>query len=206
MKLTGENRSTRRKTCPSATLSTTNPTCTDPGANLGIRRGMLATNLLSHGTALHLFNIRRDAKLHIWIWRHFARCIVTYVCTLPTVPQLVSPPSFAGHPEVRIVHLTTVSCCSVSPGNSAKRSSTRRDRVLLNAMTLEDRRFAGSRVTTATQTTLVSCRLSPCVTCRVRLVIALVTEVTDVTVNRGQLDECWVCGHVLSSKSWPFKA
>jgi hypothetical protein len=31
MKLTGKNRSTRRKTCPSATLSTTNPTWTDPG-------------------------------------------------------------------------------------------------------------------------------------------------------------------------------
>jgi hypothetical protein len=27
MKLRGENRSTRGKTCPSATLSTTNPTC-----------------------------------------------------------------------------------------------------------------------------------------------------------------------------------
>jgi hypothetical protein len=37
MKLTGENRSTRRKTCPSATLSTTNPTWTDPGSNLGLR-------------------------------------------------------------------------------------------------------------------------------------------------------------------------
>jgi hypothetical protein len=34
MKLTGENRSTRGKTCPSATLSTTNPTWTDPGSNL----------------------------------------------------------------------------------------------------------------------------------------------------------------------------
>ena len=30
MKLTGENRSTRGKTFPSATLSTTNPTWTDP--------------------------------------------------------------------------------------------------------------------------------------------------------------------------------
>jgi hypothetical protein len=31
MKLTRENRSTRRNTCPSATLSTTNPTWTGPG-------------------------------------------------------------------------------------------------------------------------------------------------------------------------------
>jgi hypothetical protein len=33
MKLTGEKWSTRRETCPSATLSTTNPTWTDPRSN-----------------------------------------------------------------------------------------------------------------------------------------------------------------------------
>jgi hypothetical protein len=37
MKLTGENRSTRGKTCPSVNFSTTNPTWTDPGSNLGLR-------------------------------------------------------------------------------------------------------------------------------------------------------------------------
>jgi hypothetical protein len=36
--LTGENRRTRRKSCPSATLSTTNPTWIDPGANPCLRR------------------------------------------------------------------------------------------------------------------------------------------------------------------------
>jgi hypothetical protein len=36
MKLTWENRSTRGKTCLSATLSTTNPTLT-PGSNPGLR-------------------------------------------------------------------------------------------------------------------------------------------------------------------------
>jgi hypothetical protein len=51
MKLTGENRSTRRKTCPSATLSTTNLTWTDPGSNPGLRGERPATNRLSHGTA-----------------------------------------------------------------------------------------------------------------------------------------------------------
>jgi hypothetical protein len=51
MKLTGENRRTRGKTCPSATLSTTNPTLTDPGSNPGLRGGRPATNRLSHGTA-----------------------------------------------------------------------------------------------------------------------------------------------------------
>jgi hypothetical protein len=35
MKLTGENRRTRGETCPSATLSTTNPIWTDPGIEPG---------------------------------------------------------------------------------------------------------------------------------------------------------------------------
>jgi hypothetical protein len=42
---------TRRKTCPSATLSITNPTWTDPGSNSGLRGERPATNRLSHGTA-----------------------------------------------------------------------------------------------------------------------------------------------------------
>jgi hypothetical protein len=50
MKLTGENRSTRGKTCPSDTSSTTNPTWTDPGSNMGLRGGRPAANRLSHGT------------------------------------------------------------------------------------------------------------------------------------------------------------
>jgi hypothetical protein len=54
MKLTGENRSTRGKSYPSATLSTTNPTWTDPGSNPGLRGGRPQTNHLSHGTALLL--------------------------------------------------------------------------------------------------------------------------------------------------------
>jgi hypothetical protein len=51
MILAGENRITRRKICPSATLSTTNPTWIDPGANPVLRGGTPATNHLSHGTA-----------------------------------------------------------------------------------------------------------------------------------------------------------
>jgi hypothetical protein len=51
MKLTRENRKTRGKTFPSSTLSTTNPTLTDPGSNPGLRGGRLAANRLSHGTA-----------------------------------------------------------------------------------------------------------------------------------------------------------
>jgi hypothetical protein len=52
MKLTGENVRTREKTYPSATLSTTNPTWTDPGSNPGLRSKRSATNRLSHGMAL----------------------------------------------------------------------------------------------------------------------------------------------------------
>jgi hypothetical protein len=40
------------KTCPSATLSTTNPTWPDPGLNPGRRGGKPATNRLSYGAAL----------------------------------------------------------------------------------------------------------------------------------------------------------
>jgi hypothetical protein len=48
MKLTVENRSTRKKNLSQSTLSTTNPTWTDPG----LRGERPATNNLSHGTAL----------------------------------------------------------------------------------------------------------------------------------------------------------
>jgi hypothetical protein len=45
------NLSTREKTCLSAALSTTNPTCW-PDANPGHRDGKPATNRLNYGTAL----------------------------------------------------------------------------------------------------------------------------------------------------------
>jgi hypothetical protein len=51
MKLIGENRSTRREICPSATLSATNPTWTDPGSNPGLCSERPATNRLSRGMA-----------------------------------------------------------------------------------------------------------------------------------------------------------
>jgi hypothetical protein len=47
MILTGENRGTRRQTCPSATLSTTNPTWIEPGANPGLRGERPVTNRLT---------------------------------------------------------------------------------------------------------------------------------------------------------------
>jgi hypothetical protein len=54
MKLTVENRSTRRKTYPIATLSTTILTWTDRRSNPGIRGERPATNRLSRGTALFM--------------------------------------------------------------------------------------------------------------------------------------------------------
>jgi hypothetical protein len=55
--MTGENRRTRRKTYPSVTLSTTNPTWIDLGANPGLRGEKPATNRLS--TAYCYGNISR---------------------------------------------------------------------------------------------------------------------------------------------------
>jgi hypothetical protein len=56
MIFTGENRRTRRETCPSAALSTTNPTWNEPGSYWGLRRVKPATNRMSHGTAI--FNVK----------------------------------------------------------------------------------------------------------------------------------------------------
>jgi hypothetical protein len=48
MILRGENQRTRRKTCPSATMPTTNPTWTDPG----LRGQRSVTNCLRRGTTI----------------------------------------------------------------------------------------------------------------------------------------------------------
>jgi hypothetical protein len=56
MKLTGENRGTRGKTCPSDTLYTTNPTCTDPESNPGLRGWRPAIIRLIHGMELKIKN------------------------------------------------------------------------------------------------------------------------------------------------------
>ena len=60
MRFTRENRSTRGKSCPSATLSTIHPTWTDPGSNPGLRGETLATNrlrFLSYVTSYLLLSI-----------------------------------------------------------------------------------------------------------------------------------------------------
>ena len=48
MELTRENRSTERKTCPSAILPITNSTWTSQGSNPGLRCERSVTNHLSH--------------------------------------------------------------------------------------------------------------------------------------------------------------
>jgi hypothetical protein len=55
MTLTGENQSTGRKTCHSASLSTTNPTWTDLVSNMELSsegRREPETNCLSHDSAI----------------------------------------------------------------------------------------------------------------------------------------------------------
>jgi hypothetical protein len=64
MKLTWENRSTRGKTCPIATLSTINPTWTDPGSNSGFRGKRPTTKRLSHGTATSNNTVRVNFTEH----------------------------------------------------------------------------------------------------------------------------------------------
>jgi hypothetical protein len=58
MILTRENRSTRGKTGPAATLSTTNLTWTDLGSNPGLDGERPTTNRLSHGTAKTKINLK----------------------------------------------------------------------------------------------------------------------------------------------------
>jgi hypothetical protein len=52
-RLAGEPKDSE-KTCPSATLSTTNPTCLDPVLIPGRQGGKPATNRLSYGAAINV--------------------------------------------------------------------------------------------------------------------------------------------------------
>jgi hypothetical protein len=80
MILTGENRRTCRETCLSATLSTTNPTWSDSGANPDLHSEGLATNHLHCGLA--------PKWMIVWsvVWNlktlsnkyEFSMCVVTH--------------------------------------------------------------------------------------------------------------------------------
>jgi hypothetical protein len=63
--LRGESRRTRRETCPSTTLSTTNPTWIDPDTNPGLRGERPATNHLSHGTAVSPWSVHPPVYVSI---------------------------------------------------------------------------------------------------------------------------------------------
>jgi hypothetical protein len=54
MILTGKTKELTEKPYPSATMSTANPTWTDPGVNLGLHDERPATNNLSHGKAINV--------------------------------------------------------------------------------------------------------------------------------------------------------
>jgi hypothetical protein len=85
MKLTGKNRSTRGKTCPSATLSTTNPTWTDPGSNPGFRDGRPATNRLSHGSAQIVILIFRAIVIPNLINSETQKSVVSVLIDMTTL-------------------------------------------------------------------------------------------------------------------------
>jgi hypothetical protein len=70
MKLTGEDRNTWGKTRPSATLSTTNPTWTDPGLNPCLRGGRPAESW-------HNLKIISYTKQKI-VYEHFFA--ISYLC------------------------------------------------------------------------------------------------------------------------------
>jgi hypothetical protein len=63
MILTGENQITQSKTCLSVTLSTPNPTWTDPGANQGLHGDRSANYCLTHGTALKGYLTKTDENV-----------------------------------------------------------------------------------------------------------------------------------------------
>jgi hypothetical protein len=61
------------KTCPSATLSTTNPTWPDPGSNLGCSGGKPVTNRLSYGATNIIY-------IYIYIYIYVCVCVCVCVC------------------------------------------------------------------------------------------------------------------------------
>jgi hypothetical protein len=85
-KQTGENWRTRRKTYPSATLSTTNPTQTDLGANSGLCRDRVAQCSFLHYTiwtwVMRIYNCKLLAL--------FTFCVISSSCYRSTRS---SPPS-----------------------------------------------------------------------------------------------------------------
>jgi hypothetical protein len=91
--LTGEDRRTWRKTCAIVTLSTTNPTWTDPGANPGLLGERLVTNHLRHSMA-HL----------MWYCWWLGHC--HHVCTHPHLAVVSAVSMSVGEKDGRHMQLT----------------------------------------------------------------------------------------------------
>jgi hypothetical protein len=64
------------KTCPNATLSTTNPTWPDPGSNPGRRGGKPATNRFSYGAALLVYLMLLSVVNVIYHKMNYKRIII----------------------------------------------------------------------------------------------------------------------------------
>jgi hypothetical protein len=101
LKVTGENRSTRGQTCPSATLSTTKPTWIESGSKPGLRGRMPATNRLSHGTAcMQPLNEHLSSSYYIYylcilldefLWNMLCRSVVKFIGRILLFPQGTLP-------------------------------------------------------------------------------------------------------------------
>jgi hypothetical protein len=102
MILTGENRRARRKACPSATLSITNPTWTHQRAYPGLRGGRLATSRLSSNGWL------RQRTMYHWsiscciVRMCFRYCILLVFYILVTVNTSFRPHKVAGTVSVQL--------------------------------------------------------------------------------------------------------
>jgi hypothetical protein len=85
-----ENWRTRRKTCPSVTLSAINPTWIDPGANPVLRGERPAANRLSHGTASedHNRHLRRHEDLKPLFIIHSLHHPTNVTRTLQSLPRM----------------------------------------------------------------------------------------------------------------------
>jgi hypothetical protein len=92
MQLTGENRSTRGKTCPSATLSTTNPTWTDTGFFFLLIPGF--SPLIHFYSVLILFRPFVSLTVHnrLFTTQHkhpCPRCCCCFFILIPEVSPLI---------------------------------------------------------------------------------------------------------------------
>ena len=91
--LAGENRNTRRKSGPNATLSTTNSTWSGPGLNPGLPGEMPAPKLLNRGMAV-LFHQRYASSTDAQYLQQ-----LTWESKYHSLPAFLSLYSIAAHPH-----------------------------------------------------------------------------------------------------------